>query len=192
VRRRWLGLVLLAPLLMGGCSAAAGSATAEPAPTGSPWVLVKNGKAVASSAPKGYVATPRTFPTGFLPRSSASPRPAPTPTGGCSPIGGDRMNFASVVPASTSAAVTFYDRGGADLVEYRVTAVPQDLQVGAQREVGWTVLTPGASCGFRTATVVGLDPGTDYVFSVDAVTRHRERDGTYGSTVARSAVVRTT
>jgi hypothetical protein len=186
-------MLVLAPLLMGGCSSVAGSsATAEPETGGEPWILVENGKAVASPAPKGYVAKPTTFPTGFLPLSSKSPAPAPTPTGGCTPIGGQKMNYAAAVPASTSAAVTFYNRGGADLVEYRVTAISQDLQLGEQRDVGWTVVTPGVSCGFMTATVVGLDPATDYVFSVDAVTRHRDRDGTYGSTVARSGVVRTT
>jgi hypothetical protein len=192
VRRRWMGMLVLAPLLLGGCGSAAATATAEPTPTGSPWIVVANGKAVPSTGPKGWTATPTTFPTGFLPRSSSSPRATPTPTGGCTAQGGEKMNFAAAVPASTSAVVTFYNRGGADLVEYRVTAISQDLQVGDQRDVGWTVVTPGATCGFMTATVVGLDPKTDYVFSVDAVTRHQQRDGTYGSTIARSGVVRTT
>lgn len=196
MRRRWLGTLLLAPLLLGGCGSvtgsAGGSASAEPETTAEPWVLVDKGKAVASAAPKGYVATPTTFPTGFLPLTSRSPMPAPTPTGGRTPTGGQKMNFAAAVPASTSAVVTFYNRGGTDLVEYRVTAIAQDLQIGDQRDVGWTVVTPGAGCGYQSATVVGLDPKTDYVFSVDAVTRHSDRDGTYASTIARSGVVSTT
>ena len=92
---------------------------------------------------------------------------------------------------ATSAAVTFYNPGGNSLVEYRITAISQDLAIGEQRDVGWTVLTPGTGCGFLTATVVGLDPRTDYVFSVDEVTTRHGRDGTESATVARSGVVRT-
>lgn len=193
MRRRWLGTLVLAPLLLSGCGSSGGTASAVPDPSGSPWVLVANGNAVTSPTPKAYTGTPSTFPTGFLPLSTASPTPTPTPTGGCTPPGGASViNFASVVPGSTSAAVTFYNRGGSDLVEFRVTAISQDLQVGDQRDVGWTVVTPGVTCGFLTATVTGLDPKTDYVFSVDAVTTHHDHDGTVSRTVARSRPVTTT
>ncbi|HEX5204441.1 MAG TPA: hypothetical protein VFW27_31335, partial [Actinoplanes sp.] len=96
-----------------------------------------------------------------------------------------------VVPAGGSAAVTFYNYGGNDLVEYRITAISQDLVAGRQRDVGWTVMTPGAGCGYLTATITGLDARTGYVFSVDAVTTKLGRDGTRAETVARSGVVKT-
>jgi hypothetical protein len=102
------------------------------------------------------------------------------------------INGADVKASSTSAAVTFYNPGGQYLVEYRVTAISQDLVDGTQRDVGWTVITPGATCGYLTATVTGLDPRTRYVFSVDEVTRRLGKDGTQASTVARSGVVSTT
>lgn len=193
MRRRWLGTLLLAPLLLGGCGSSSASTTAQPTPSGTPWVLVANGKAVSSPAPKVFTGTPSTYPTGFLPLSSASPAPAPSPTDYCTPPGGALpFNSASVVPGATSAAVTFWNRGGTDLTEYRVTAISQNLNVGAQRDVGWTVITPGAACGFMTATVTGLDPKTYYVFSVDAVTTRHDRDGTVARTVARSRPISTT
>jgi hypothetical protein len=193
VRRRWLGTLLLAPLLLGGCGSSGGTASAVPDPSGSPWVLVANGKAAASATPKAYSGTPSTYPTGFLPLSSASPTARPTPSANCTPPGGAMvLNAASVVPGNTSAAVTFYNRGGSDLVEFRVTAISQDLQTGAQRDVGWTVITPGVTCGFMTATVTGLDRKTYYVFSVDAVTTHHDHDGTMAKTVARSRPISTT
>ena len=63
--------------------------------------------------------------------------------------------------------------------------------LGEQRDIGWTVVTPEATCGYMTATVTGLDRDTRYVFSVDAVSRRTGSDGTYAATVARSGVVKT-
>jgi hypothetical protein len=188
-----LGALLLAPLVLGGCGSSAGSsATAGPTPSGSPWVVVSNGSATPTPGSKTYTGTPRPYASGFLPLPSGAVTPAPTPSATCvPPNNGYPIDFASAVPASTSATVTFYHPGGQTLVQYRVTAISQDLVTGDQRDVGWTVLTPGTGCGFLTATVTGLDPKTDYAFSVDAVRTHIDRDGTYAATVARSPVVRT-
>jgi hypothetical protein len=186
--------LLLAPLLLGGCGSNGGGSTgAAPTPSGSPWVVVANGSATPTpgSRPK-YTGTPSPYASGFLPLPSGAATPAPTPSGTCAPANGHGINFASVTPGSTSAAVTFYNPGGLSLVEYRLTAISQDLKSGSQRDIGWTVLTPGSGCGFLTGTVVGLDPKTDYVFSVDAVHTQIGLDGTIAATVARSGVVRTT
>lgn len=184
-------MVILAPLAVGGCTSST-TATAVPTPSGSPWVVTIEGSATPSPAPSGATVTPSAFPTGFLPLPSTSATATPTPSAGCTPDQSHGIAGATVVPGSTSAAVTFWNPGGSDLVEYRVTAISQDVAVGQQRDVGWTVLTPGAGCAFLTATVTGLDPRTDYVFSVDAVRTKLGRDGTRAATVARSFVVRTT
>jgi hypothetical protein len=186
--------LLLAPLLLGGCGTGAKSGNAaEPAPAGDPWVLVNKGEPTAAPAAGGKFGPRTPYPSGFLPLAAAAATPTPTPAGSatCAPVGGNAMNFASVEPGTTSAAVTFYNKGGNTLVEYRVTAIVQDLQNGEQRDVGWTVLTPGAGCGLLTATVTGLETQTDYVFSVDAVDKRLGKDGTTSETVARSQVVRT-
>jgi len=126
--------------------------------------------------------------------SAAVRLPTRSPTGppACPREISHSLAGATVVPGRTSAAVTFYNQGGSDLIEYRITAISQDVVVGRQRDVGWTVMTPGSGCGFLTATVSGLDPKTHYVFSVDAVTTKIGQDGTQAATVARSLVVRTT
>jgi hypothetical protein len=183
--------LLLTPLLLGAC-AKSGTTTATPTPSGSPWVVVANGSATPSPAPSYPAGTRTPFPSGFLPLPSSTGTATPTAGSTCPPDGKHELAGADVVPASTSAAVTFYNPGGRYLVEYRVTAISQDLRTGEQRDVGWTVLTPGPGCGFLTATVTGLDPRTDYVFSVDAVTSNLGRDGTQSATVARSGVFRTT
>ena len=192
MRGRWLGILIFAPLVLGGCKAT-GVASPAPSPSGSPWVITVPGSATPSPAPSVATATPSTFPTGFLPLPSGSATtPAPSGSPACPPDAAHDIGGATVVPGATSAAVTFYNPGGAELVEYRITAISQNLVVGEQRDVGWTVVTPGSGCGFLTATVSGLDPQTDYVFSVDAVTTILGRDGTQASTVARSGVVTTT
>jgi len=190
MNRRWLGIVLLTPLMLGGCGSAEAPGVV-PSPAGSPWVLVMTGSATPSPGPSGATVTPSPFATGFLPIASTSPAAAPSATGCPPPDAAQAISGATVVPRPTSAAVTWYNPGGDNLVEYRVTAIGQDLRPGQQRDVGWTVVTPGAACAFMTATVTGLDRSTDYVFSVDAVTTGYGRAGTSAATVARSGVVRT-
>ena len=189
--RRWLGTLVLTPLLLGGCGSGA-ERTEGPTPSGSPWVVVAAGQATPSPVPSRAPVPRSTFPRGFLPLPSAKATATATPTGTCTADSATPINSAAVVPGATRAAVTFFDRGGNELVEYRVTAISQDLNSGAQRDVGWTVITPGPGCGYLTATVTGLDRRTDYVFSVDAVTTNLGRDGTRAATVARSLAVRTT
>ena len=191
MRGRWLGILIFAPLVLGGCKTNS-VASPVPSPSGSPWVITVPGSATPSPAPPVATATPSTFPTGFLPLPSGSATPTPSGSPTCPPDASHDIGGATVVPGTTSAAVTFYNPGGAYLVEYRITAISQNVVVGEQRDVGWTVVTPGSGCGFLTATVSGLDPQTDYVFSVDAVTTILGRDGTQASTVARSGVVTTT
>ncbi|MET0424230.1 MAG: fibronectin type III domain-containing protein [Actinoplanes sp.] len=197
MRRRWLGLVLLAPLMIGGCAAAgssgSGSTTgAGPTASGTPYVVVTAGSPTPSAtAGGGYTASASPFPTGYLP--TTSPTPTPTPSGlACTSDGFHGINGATVVPGATSATVTWWNPGGSDVVEYRVTAISQEPVVGDQRDIGWTVVTPGDSCGFLTTTVSGLDRQTNYVFSVDAVTTQLDSDGTAAATVARSIVTSTT
>ncbi|MEU4241100.1 hypothetical protein [Actinoplanes sp. NPDC026619] len=194
--RRWLllgGSAVL--LLLGGCkSSATTSATAIPSATGKPWVITTQGSATPSATGSVWTATTSAFPSGFLPLPSTTTTPPPTPTGGCTPDNGrGTIAGATVVPGSTSAAVTFFNPGGATLQQFRVTAINEDLVSGAQRDVGWTVVTPGTACNYQTVTVTGLTAKTHYVFSVDAVwSSIGGRDGTTASTIARSGVVSTT
>jgi hypothetical protein len=194
VRRGKLAALLLplTPLLLAGCGSPGTASAAVPTSSGSPWVVTSAGSPTPSPAPSRSYASPSPFPTGFLPISATSPAPAPTGSPSCDgTLRLDKINSATVVPSATSATVTWYNPGGANLVQYRVTAISQDLAVGQQRAVGWTVITPGATCGYLSATVAGLYRATDYVFSVDAVVTRLGKDGTRAATVARSLVVRT-
>nr|WP_296073452.1 fibronectin type III domain-containing protein [uncultured Actinoplanes sp.] len=191
MRRRWLGTLVLAPLLLGGCGSGRTTAAAVPGPSGSPWVLVAGGAATASPAPSRGTATPSPFASGFLPLPSTTPATTPPPTASCAGKIRGAINYATAVPSATSANVTWYNPGGNDLVEFRVTAIAQDLAVGEQRDIGWTVITPGRACGAMSATLTGLDRATDYVFSVDAVRTRAGTDGTTAETIARSLPTRT-
>jgi hypothetical protein len=195
-RRRWLGTLGLLgtpALFLGGCGAnGETAAAAEPTPAGEPWVVVEAGRATPSPQPSRGVAKPSPSAGGFLPFTPTSPTPAPSGSA-CDPTYPQALeiNSASVVTGATSGTVTWWNPGGSDLVEYRLTAISQDLSAGPQRDVGWTVVTPGDSCGFLSATLTGLDRQTPYVFSVDAVTTVRGKDGTRAATVARSQPVST-
>jgi hypothetical protein len=135
-------------------------------------------------------SSPTPFPTGFLPIGTVSPTAAPSVSGNdCASIKfhAGEINSATVVAGTTSATVTWYNPGGADLVEYRLTAIAQhQLAVGNQRDIGWTVIKPGSGCGMMSAPITGLDRQTAYVFSVDAVFTKIGKDGTWASTIARS------
>ncbi|MCO8273069.1 fibronectin type III domain-containing protein [Actinoplanes sp. TRM 88003] len=193
MRRRRLELVVLAPLLLAGCGSDDKASTTEDQGGGKSWVVVETGSPTTSAAPSRPTGTRSPFPSGFLPLPAGTPTPTPTGTPACPPVKGNVINGADVTTGATSGAVTWYDPATADIVEYRITAISQDSKLGPQRDIGWTVVTPGATCGYRTATVTGLDRGTRYVFSVDMVTSRKGygNDGTVAATVARSGVVKT-
>ena len=194
-RHRWL--LLFAPLVLTGCgvlggdSSRAGGAGGTTADAGTEWTVVARGSATPSPTPSSGVP-PYPLPTssGFLPLKPTTP-PAPTPT--CAPdtVHFSRIQALDVVTATTSATASWYNVGGYNLVEYRLTATSHDLKLGLQRDVGWVTIKPGAGCGRMTATIRNLDPKTGYVFSLDAVVDRRSGDGTHAGTLYRSAVVAT-
>jgi hypothetical protein len=187
---------LLVLLLLGGCSKSGSStgATAVPSSTGKPWIVTTQGSATPSAAKGGvWTATTSPFPSGFLPLPSNTPTTSATPLWQCTPNNGrGTIAGATVVPGVTTAAVTFFNPGGNNLLQFRVTAINEDLVTGQQRDVGWTVATPGAACDYQTITVTGLTSKSHYVFSVDAVwSQVGGNDGTNASTIARSGVILT-
>ncbi|MEV4351583.1 fibronectin type III domain-containing protein [Actinoplanes sp. NPDC049596] len=196
MRRRWLGTMGLGTLALVPLLAACGSGDTKPeaekAADGRAWVVVTSGSATPSPVVTGAKSTATPFPTGYLPLPTTSPTPTPTGTPTCPPNKRNPINGATAVAGATSATVSWFHGSAENLVDYRVTAISQDAMLGEQRDIGWTVVTPGAECSTMTATVTGLDRGTRYVFSVDAVSTRRGFDGTYSKTVARSGVVTTT
>ncbi|WP_430780068.1 fibronectin type III domain-containing protein [Actinoplanes sp. G11-F43] len=191
--------LVVAPLLLAGCSSSSSSSSeggGEAQSTGRPgrnWILFDQGTVSGAPSASYGKASPTpsiTLPT--LPPASGSPKPTPSPT--CTPQQHIKtIDGLGVRPSSTSAVVTWYNPGGSDLVDYRITAASQVLVKGMQPELGWTRSMP-AKCGFVSATVTGLTPGTPYIFTVDKV-RTRENlglDGVQTQTIGRSHVVTTT
>nr|WP_221377865.1 fibronectin type III domain-containing protein [Actinoplanes polyasparticus] len=191
--RRRLGLLVFAPLVLAGCGSGDKASTAEDGAGGKSWVVVNTGSATPSAVPSRGTGTRSPLPSGFLPLPTATAKPTVAGTSTCPPVKGNVINGADATAGATSGTVTWYDPATSDIVEYRITAISQDAMLGPQRDVGWTVVTPGATCGYRTATVTGLNRDTRYVFSVDMVTSRRVQgnDGTVAATVARSRVVKT-
>jgi hypothetical protein len=195
-RRRWPTLlVLLAPVLLAGCSAIPGwptdrGPTAETAglPDGPSWVVVSQG-ATPSATPTRRV-TPRPTPSaGFLPLHSTSPRPSRTPEPYCTAFQRQgQINGLTATPGVGSASASWYNPAGRTLVSYRLTAIPQHLVAGRQAELIWQTITPEPVCGIMTASVTGLKRGMPYILSLDAVDVRKNADGDVGSTVARSGV----
>ncbi|GIE33109.1 hypothetical protein Ait01nite_061540 [Actinoplanes italicus] len=183
------------PLLLTGCSSSSSSSAGgeETAGTGRNWVVVDEGNPTASpevtfgtAAPTPSITLPP-LPTGSVP-------PAATPSSTCTPMQRIKtINGLAVDPGSTDAVVTWYHPGGGNIVDYRITAVSQNLVVGLQKESEWTQSVPD-KCGDVSATVTGLEPGTPYIFTVDVVMKRANfsLEGTYTQTVARSGVIRTT
>jgi hypothetical protein len=199
-RRQWAVLALIPGLLSGcgalGLSGAGGSGSGSGAAaqaTGPSWIVVSQGSATPSVRPSYPAASPTATATGgFLPLGPATP--TRTPVSNCSP---KTYNFADIAaaeaaPSATSAVVRWYNTGGYNLVEFRVTAISQDLKVGKQRDIGFVTVKPSPPCTWMTTTVSGLDRRTGYVFTVDAVVLRRSGDGTHAATVARTHVIDTT
>ncbi|WP_199513667.1 hypothetical protein [Nucisporomicrobium flavum] len=195
-RNRWL--LLFAPLVLTGCGVLGGDSSgsgvagaATDTNVGTPWTVVTRGSATPSPTPSsGVPPYPLPTATGFLPLKT-TPRPAPSRT--CAPdtVHFSRIQALDVVAGTTSATASWYNVGGYNLVEYRLTAISQDLRPGKQRDVGWVPVRPQRACGPMTATIKNLDPKTGYVFSLDAVVTRRSGDGTHAGTLYRSPVVYT-
>jgi hypothetical protein len=200
MRRRMWAVLLLAPVLLSGCGvlgggsvSGGGTASAAGAPSAGPgWVVVSRGSATPSARPSYPATSPTPVAGGFLPLGP--PTPTRTPISTCSPNLFDfsKIGPADVVPGRTSAVVSWYNVGGYNLVQFRVTATSQDPVGGKQRDVGWLVVPPNRPCGWMSATITGLERRTGYMFSVDAVVHRRSGDGTHAATVARSLVTYTT
>jgi hypothetical protein len=195
VRRGKLALLLIpfAGLFLGGCASASTNARATAVPgaapsSTAPWMITNGGTLAPVPTPNFSYSSPTPFPSGFLPTVSTSPTPAPSGSD-CASIKfhAGEINSAGATTGPTTATVTWYNPGGADLVEYRVTAIAEhQLAVGNQRDIGWTVVKPGSGCGMMSAPITGLDRQTSYVFSVDAVFTKLGKDGTWATTIARS------
>jgi hypothetical protein len=206
-RIKQLAALLLAPVMLSGCgalglSSASGSsgssgssASGGGSSAGGSWLVVDQGTPTPSAGPgagaNGDNWTLPWTPLGSGGRGGAATGTAtPTPTCGADTFDFSRISAASAVTSTTSAVVSWYNIGGYNLQQFRVTAISQDLVDGKQRDVGWVTVTP-TGCGQMSATITGLDRKTGYVFSVDAVVLRRSGDGTHAATVARSGVVRT-
>jgi hypothetical protein len=196
-KRRFL--LVAVPLLLSGCSMfTAPSATKNggtdlttPVTGGNEWLVVAPGSATPSPVPsRGASPAPTATTSGFLPRAPVA-RPTPSPTCARDTPHFNKINALTVVPGTTSAVVSWYNVGGYNIVEFRITAISQDLVRGEQRDVGWVRIKPANPCGYLTATVPNLDRRTGYVFSVDTVVVRRSGDGTHAATIFRSSVVQT-
>ncbi|MEV4638838.1 hypothetical protein AB0J80_15940 [Actinoplanes sp. NPDC049548] len=197
-RRRWL--LLFAPLLLAGCGGLGGSSpTGTPSPVATTgngngsgsWLVVAHGSPTPTPRPSsGIPPYPISTATGFLP---VAPTTGPTPTPTCAPdtVHFSRIGALDVTPGTTSATATWYNVGGYNLVEYRLTAISQDLRTGKQRDIGWVTIKPKKACGPLSATISKLDRKTGYVFSLDAVVTRRSGAGTHAGTLMRSHVIYT-
>src|SRR4051812_32412271 len=143
-RKSWFALALVPALLSGcgvlGLSSSGGSAgaAATAPPSGPAWIVVAQGSATPSAVPSHPAASPTpTAASGFL--ALAAPSPTGTPTVVCSPntFNFSRVAAASVRPSATTAVVSWYNVGGSNLKEFRLTAISQDLKIGKQRDVGF-------------------------------------------------------
>jgi hypothetical protein len=181
------------PLLLTGCySSSSTPAEEESAAAGRNWVVVDEGDPTAS--PEVTFGTASPAPSLTLPLPTGSVPPAGTPSSTCTPVQRiTTINGLAVDPGSDAAVVTWYHPGGGNIVDYRVTAVSQNLQVGLQKESEWTRSVP-EKCGDVSITVTGLEPKTPYIFTVDVVMKRANfsLEGNYTRTIARSGVVSTT
>ncbi|BAL88229.1 hypothetical protein AMIS_30090 [Actinoplanes missouriensis 431] len=184
-----LAALTLLPVTLAGCEATEEEAAARQA--GESWLLVEQGQKVAEEEEKP-AAPPVAEQEDELPELEPAEEAEaldPRCTGAHRP---GRITVAAVTPAATTATVTWYHPGDPTVTTYKVTAISQSLVIGAQPEIGWTDAEPGEGCAEVTATVTGLEAGTPYVFSVDAVRQPTWQNGVRTATVARSGVVSTT
>jgi hypothetical protein len=185
--------VVVGGLLTSGCdvlgqSDAERAGRTETTGAGPSWIVLAEGKASPSPAPRPGVS-PAASPALRLPPMSAATA-APSPTEACAGV--SRMGAISgltVEPGSGRATVSWYNAGDPGLLSYQLAAVPQRLVAGFQPEPEWQTIDAGAGCRQMSATVAGLETGAPYVFWLDAVTKSYQGSGTRASTVGRSLVV---
>lgn len=197
--RRSRLVLMLVPLLLGGCKAVPGWATTEPSDTptgtaasGPSWTMVSRGKPTPTAPLRA-----RPSPTPSATRAAA-PRPTPAPTtmpsGDCAgtAMRAGVINGLTVTERSGTASVRWFNVGGANVVAYRLTAIPQTLVSGRQPDLVWRTITPAQPCTDMSASMTGLERNAPYVMSLEVVLGHSTLDGTRSATVGRSGVFYTT
>lgn len=196
-RRRNLAVLMVLPGLLSGCGLLSGakpaaSPSAQAGPSGPSWLVSATGSATPSPGPSRFPTSPvPTISGGFLPLGPPVPTRTPGPVCSANSFNFSRLSGLTVAPASTTAKLSWYNVGGANLKEFRLYAISQNLVVGTQRDVGFVTVKPAGPCGQMSGTVTNLSPKTTYVFSVDAVVLRRSGDGTHAATIARSQPVPT-
>lgn len=175
---------LAAALTVGGCGllgddgggAGAGAAGAPSvAPT---WLVVANGSATPSPAPRRGGTAAGLPPLPSLP-------PPPGPDCGFGWHVGEVLIPLTVRSGPGALTVRWPRRHGST---YRVTAVPQPLRSGEQPPHPWRTVTATSGCT-ATATLTGLRRGVPHVVWLDAPGSGHDVDGTRHPYSGRSGVV---
>jgi hypothetical protein len=175
-----LGLAVAA-LAVGGCSGAAKpTASPSPTPTSGPWVLF------ASGSPTTTPGTNSTFsPKSVLPPVSFLPT-----SPGCATAWPDDVGMVLipivVTPISGGFTVQWPSKYGS---YYRITAVEQLVDAGAQPEPSWQTVQAGGNCTV-SATITGLTSGAPYIVWLDAPDTPRDVNGARSLYSGRSRVVK--
>jgi hypothetical protein len=202
-RRLGAALVLASALLTGvaGCSMLPGLGD-DPGGTGAK----KDGKVLDLPEKTVYLKGDAAGPSAGLttgapvrgPLASISPLPKvsrgyPTPSMSPTECSGvvrpGVINGASVIPSTTTAAVSWWNIGDPNVVEYRLTWMSQELLIGPQPGWTWLSVAPGKGCTRITATVTGLISQTPYVFVVHALLKKYESLPPTAPEIARSESV---
>ncbi|AEV81467.1 hypothetical protein ACWT_0455 [Actinoplanes sp. SE50] len=171
-----LALAALA-LTAGGCGRETVRTAASPSP-GATWHLLTTGSPTPSPTPSRLTARPSAPGLG----ASVSPFPSCTKTFTATEA---VLIPVDVTPIAGGFKVEWPRQYGSN---YRVTAVPQKLVLGAQPEPSWKNVPPGTGCTVST-TITGLVPGAAYIVWLDAPNTGYERDGTRHLYSGRSGVV---
>jgi hypothetical protein len=184
-----LAAVAFAGFALSGCTAAEKD-TAVAQQAGDTWLLVEQGERVPEEEEKPAVAVAEEDKELELPEIEEQVvEPVDIRCTGSTPPG--RIAPLQVEAGATTATLTWYHPGDPMVTSYRVTSIAQELTPGEQREFEWQKVEPSEECGELTATVTGLEPGSAYVFSVDAVRQATWQNVARTATVARSQAVRT-
>jgi hypothetical protein len=184
-----------------GCSSITGAPPAKPktAPSGGAQVQLPENtvfeagaKPSPSPAPNGSSIRSPLAQLPPLPSASgmyrtSSPNPSPGMCGGYFRQG--VRNGLTVVPATTSAIVTWWNLGDPALRSYELAAVSQELVFGIQPPWKWQTVAKGTGCSQITTTFTGLSSGKPYVFVLHAVLRTYENVPAFVPEIARSSPI---